>query len=316
MTPVKTTLRHFFATILVGAAASGLSAATVSVTDDVSTFSKIYGPNNAYLGDPLWDQQTGQGADDFVGDGTDGYYGFYLTYGQIGGVDSLVFRFRFNVLTTQQGQPKFTGNPRLGVDGDGDGDVDLYFGVSTGSGQNVTIDFQDPTGGAGTNISPSTSGLGNNYGTITGTASNYNYGQVTDGSAILSGSQQNQVTPDAFLTFAVPFSTFASYLGTNTGLTITTSSALRWVAFTSTQGNAVNQDVYGIPKLGSTDPNTGASYADTRFDQGGGFSDYYFSDGRRFPEPATYAQMAVLLAAGLGLVHWRRRRAAATTSQA
>ncbi|MBI3886861.1 MAG: hypothetical protein HY302_14205 [Opitutae bacterium] len=274
-------------------------SAQVSVLDDVSTFRTLGSVLGTPMSDPIWDQQTGQGADDFVGDGTNGYYGFYYKFGQISGVDSLVFRFRFNVLTTQQGSPKFTGNPRIGVDSNGDGKIDLYFGVSTGSGQNVTIDFQNPTGTAiDANTSPNTSALGTNYGTITGSASNYDYGQVTDGSAFLSGSQQNQVTPDAFLTFAVPFSNFASALGANTGQTIDPNfTYLRFVAFTSTQGNAVNQDVYGITGIGTT-----------RYDQGGGFTDYYSSSGQLIPEPATYLQFGVLALAAAGASWWKLRR--------
>ena len=288
-----------------GLCAGILPAATVSVTDNVSTFSTLESFSGGILSDFTYDQQTGQGADDFVGDGTGGYYGFYYKYGQIGGVDSMVFRVRLNVLDTNQGVPKFTGNIRIGVDGDGDGNVDLYLGVSTGSGQTPEIVFQNPTGtGATANTSPSTSALGTSYGTIATSTSNFNYSQVTDGSMFGTG---NNLTPgtDAFLTFALSFSTFKTYLESQmTGVTITVDSLVRFLAFSSTQGNAVNQDTYG---LGNTSVKANA---DTRFDQGGGFTNYYSASGKVIPEASTVTQAVAFVLSGLGVVWLRRKRSA------
>lgn len=274
-------------------------AQVVGVTDATSTFQTFNGVSGSVMTDPRWDQQTGQGADDFVGDGVGGYYGFYFKYGQINGVDSMLFRFRFNTLTTQQGTPSFTGNPRLGVDGDGDGDVDLYFGLATTQAQQPEIVFQNPDANA-TNLSPNTSGLGTMYGQVAGTASNYNYAGVDDGSAY-AANKVNTPTPDAMLTFAVPFSTFKTNLESQlTGVTITVDSFLRFVAFTSTQGNAVNQDVYGIGDL--------ATFGDIRYDQGGGFSDFYSSSGQRLPEWSTWFQLGAMLGAAGLFRAWSRRK--------
>lgn len=286
--------------ILCGAAfgAGAMSAAVVSVTDAVSTFSTLENGSGGILSDATYDQQTGQGADDFVGDGTNGHYGFYYKFGQVGTTDTMVFRVRLNVLGVNQGSPKFTGNIRIGVDGDGDGSVDLYFGISTGSGQTPEITFQNPTGTApDANTSPNTSALGNEYGTIATTTSNYNYVQATDGSAFGTG---NNLTPgpDAFLTWAIPFSTFKAYLESQlTNVTITTESMLRFLAFSSTQGNAVNQDVYGSTGIGTT-----------RYDQGGGFTNYYSSSGKVIPEASTVAQGIAFVLSGLGVAVWKRRR--------
>lgn len=280
---------------LAGGVAS-LSAATVSVTDNVSTFSTLENTTGGILTDISRDQQTGQYADDFVGDGTGGYYGFYYKYGQIGTTDTMVFRMRLNVVGST-----FTGNARIGVDGDGDGSVDLYFGISTGSGQTPEVVFQNPTGTTtDANTSPSTSGMGTSYGAIATTSTNYSYGQVTDGSTYGSGNN-NAATPDAFLTFALPFSTFKSALESQlaVGTTITVDSLLRFVAFTSTQGNAVNQDIYGVGSY--------ATYKDVRFDQGGGFSNYYSSTGAVIPEASTVMQGAAFFLSGLGVVLWRRK---------
>jgi hypothetical protein len=296
-----------FQSALLGLAALGYGlaggyGATVSVTDSVASFSTLQAMGGGILSDPTYDQQTGQGADDFVGDGTNGYYGFYYNFGQIGGVDSMVFRVRLNQYTTQQGAPRFTGNIRIGVDGDGDGNVDLYFGVSTGQGQNPQIVFQNPTGtAADANTSPSTSALGTAYGAIANTASNYNYSQVTDGSAYHT-NKPSQPNTDAFLTFAIPFSTFKTYLQAQLapGTVITLDSMLRFLAFSSTQGNAVNQDVYGLGPLseGTND--------DIRYDSGGGFTNFYSATGQVIPEFSTAMQFGVLMLAGLA-GGWRRR---------
>ena len=259
--------------------------------------------------DPTYDQQTGQGADDFVGDGTTGgngggpgpYYGFFkaasmIDFGQGAGSErALVFRFRFNSQAAS-----WTGNVRLGVDGNQDGRVDLYFGVSSGAGQNPSIDFQLPTGTAlNANTSPNTSALGNNFSTIAVNANDYAYFAAPDGSNYYT-NKPAQGNPDQWLTFAVPFSTFATNLGAQIGTTVDWDfTYLAFVAFTSTQGNAVNQDVYGIGAI--------STFGGIRYDQGGGFSTYESGSGRPIPEPATYLQFGALIAVGL-LVRQRRRR--------
>jgi hypothetical protein len=286
-------------------------AATVGVTDNVSTFSTLESINSSIMSDPTYDQQTGQGADDFVGDGANGYYGFYYKFGQIdfgtgnGSEDAMVFRFRLNDLGLQQGTPKFTGNIRIGVDGDGDGNVDLFFGVSTTQAQAAEIVFQNPTGTAvDANTSPSTSSLGTSYGNTAGTSANFSYTEVTDGSAYYT-NKPAQPNTDAFLTFAISFSTFKTYLEAQLapGTVITLDSFLRFLAFSSTQGNAVNQDVYGLGSLSVT------ANADMRFDEGGGFTNYYSANGKVIPEPATVVQFSAFALSGLGVVCWRRRRA-------
>lgn len=109
------------ALITAGMVASFPEAQTISVRDSVSAFKTFQSVTGSVMTDPRWDQQTGQGADDFVGDGVGGYYGFYYNYGQVNGVDSLIFRFRFNLVeATGQQAPSFTGNARMGVDANGD----------------------------------------------------------------------------------------------------------------------------------------------------------------------------------------------------
>lgn len=289
----------------------GSVAAQVTVSQTTLTgFSVPNGVNGSPMTDPTYDQQTGQGADDYVGDGTGGYYGFYYAATQTdfgtGAENAMVFRFRLNAVASS-----FTGNLRLGVDGNMDGKVDLYFGISTGQGQVPTIVFQNPTGTApDANTSPNTSALGTVYGSIATNTTNFSYIQAPDGSQYYT-NKVAQPNPDMWLTFALPFSTFASVLGTQTGTTIDWNfTYLAYVAFSSTQGNAVNQDVYGIPKLTSTNPTTGAQWGDLAYNQGGGFTEYRSGSGRPVPEPATYLQLGALLAAGLLVHRWRLRNRA------
>ncbi len=285
---------------------SALAQVTVSQTT-LTGFSVPNSISGSPMTEVTYDQQTGQGADDYVGDGVGGYYGFYYAATQIdfgsGAENTMVFRFRLNAVATS-----FTGNLRLGVDGTMDGKVDLYFGISTGQGQTPTIVFQNPTGTAtDANTSPNTSALGTVYGSIATTTTNFSYIQAPDGSQYYT-NKVAQPNPDMWLTFALPFSTFASVLGTQTGTTIDWNlTYLAYVAFSSTQGNAVNQDVYGIPKITSTNPTTGAQWGDLAYDQGGGFTEYRSGSGRPVPEPATYLQLGALLGAGL-LLHRRRLR--------
>jgi hypothetical protein len=255
-----------------------------------------------------------------VGDGVGGYYGFYYAASSIdfdgagAGVaqNALVFRFRLNKV-----ESSFTGNIRLGVDGDEDGSVDLFFGISTGAGQTPEIVFQNPTGTAlDANTSPNTSALGTSYGAIASSAYNFNYIQATDGSNYNLNKPAGNA--DMWLSFAVPFTTFASTLGTQTGTTIDwASSYLAFVAFSSTQGNAVNQDVYGIAKITSTNPATGQQWGDLAYNAGGGFTEYYSASGAKkpVPEPATYMQLGLLIGSGVLLTVWRRRRSRERTGE-
>lgn len=274
------------ALIMLGLAREGFSA-IINITDATSTFTVI---NPTYtLQDPIDDQQTGDKAADFISTPTTP--GFYMKFGQIGGVDMVMFRFYFQDYRTQG---TFNGSVRLGMDANSDGDIDLFFGPHQGGGQNGSgISFQDP--GTGLNVSPSTTSLGNNYGTValvtSGANANYSYTAVSGVAGV--GGQ---------VTFAISFQSIADALvaaGTAPGVTLTPDSIVRFLAFTAqqTSANSINQDILGV---------TGGSNSSVRFDApGGGFTDYIDSTGSPVPELGSFAYAAGVLLGGLGV---RRRR--------
>ena len=235
-------------------------AAQVTVTSPTSSFTQVKQADGTPLLDFLDDQQTGQGADDFT------VNGFFMAYQAINGVQNQIVRMQLNVFDSRG----FRGNLRLGIDADGDGDIDLFYGV-TNQGSSAGIFFQNP--GTGLNVSPSTTSLNPSYGQIALTATNYNYA-VSD-----------TVSGDAMLTFAIPFSTVQANLAAN-GVQVTSSTFLRFIAFTATQENSINQDMYGVQGI------SGA----TRFDSfGGGFTEFQNFDGQTpvVPEPSTYGMILI-----------------------
>ncbi|MFH1500259.1 MAG: hypothetical protein ABII82_20835 [Verrucomicrobiota bacterium] len=272
---------------IAGLGHGGLFAAIISITDATSSFTAI---NPTYtLQDPANDQQTGDKAADFVSTSTTP--GFYMKFGEIGGVDMVMFRFHFQ---DYRKQATFNGSIRLGMDADSDGDIDLFFGSHEGGGQNGSgISFQDP--GTGLNVSPSTTSLGGNYGTValvsSGANANYGYTALTGVTGV--GAQ---------VTFAISFQSIADALvaaGTAPGVTLTPESIVRFLAFTAQQtaANSINQDILGV---------NGGYNSTVRFDApGGGFTDYIDSTGAPVPELGSFAYAAGFLFAGLGI---RRRR--------
>jgi hypothetical protein len=242
---------------------SGASSSWTSITSTET-------PNNTLLmTDILGDRQTGQTPDDFIG------AGFFVDTGTINGIASIGFRTYMAGYTASG----YSGNLRIGIDGNRDGVVDLFLGPKlSGNAGSQGIVFQDATGAG--NYSPSTTALGNPYGRIAFTAAQ----GVTVNSAI-SFTVSTQTLKDAFAAL---------------GITLTDQSYMSFLAFTSTQANAINQDLYGPAGISNT----------TRFDgPSGGFSDYYALDGSFaprpiIPEPWVYG--AGFMAFSLIFVGWSR----------
>jgi lysozyme family protein len=84
-----------------------------------------------------------------------------------------------------------------------------------------------------------------------------------------------------------------------TTFTMNYTTTLSFISFSSTQDNALNQDLFGT---------SGNMTANLTWGDLGAITAPLDAYGR-VPEPATYAQIAALLAAGVFVV-WRRRQAA------
>ncbi|MBI2814723.1 MAG: hypothetical protein HYX71_10605 [Opitutae bacterium] len=258
-----------------------MSAATGSVIQDLQA-----------------DQQTGQTTDDFVGDAT--YAGFQQKAGTVSGTDSILFRARFDTFTAADKWGN-GGNFGIGMDLNGDGAIDLITMYSEGSGavagRSRTITFGQP--GAGANNSPSTTTWTFPTQTAINLAVNttYDYVAATD-FAGFNGTQ------DAWLTFALTFADLQNAIRTYaTGFstyTVTYSSLISFIGFTSQQTNALNQDLYGAGVGGTTSATTFAAL--------GALTAPINAYGS-VPEPATCAQVGLLLLAA-GVVAYRQRKPA------
>ncbi len=275
------------------AATAAWAQTAVSVTDTTgwTAWTKA---DLTTMSDPIVDQQTGQGSDDFASDAT--YAAFFQKAGTIGGADHLLFRARFDKYDGPD-QWGNGGNWGIGMDVDGDGALDLIMMMSEGAGnvanRTRTIRWGDP--GTGANTSPSTTTWTFPTQTAINLVTNTTYDGVQAPDSNLNG------TPDLLLSFAVSFANLQTAVRTYTPFTtftMTYDTRLSYIGFTSTQANALNQDLFG------TAGNTNSALTWAQLGAITGPANAYGV----VPEPATYAQMAVLLLAG-GVVAWRRRRA-------
>lgn len=268
--------------------AANLAAQTAIGITDATGWNAWTTGNGTVMTDAPADQQTGQGQDDFVGDTT--YTGFAQKAGTIAGTDSIAWHVRMNKYDTKG----FGGSLELGMDLDGNGSVDLVMKMTDKSGQTLTF----ATPGTGANDGPSTTSWGSFVGSVALTSSTYNYAQATDGSNF-SG------TADAFVSFAISFANLQTAIQTYaTGFgsyTVDYSTRISFIAFTSTQGNAINQDLFG------TTGNTSSTATFASLGAGTGPMNAYGI----VPEPSTYAQVGTFLMAGAWLA-WRRRRTSGT----
>jgi hypothetical protein len=297
----------FLMLAMLGAAAVSRAQGVISVADTTG-WSAWTTTSGATMVDPRNDQQTGQGQDDFVGDAT--YAGFQQKAGTLNGVNTLMFRARFDKFdgVNQWGNG---GNFGLGMDLDGNGSVDLVMMMSEGSGnvnnRTRTITFGTP--GTGANDSPSTTSwtfptqTAINLTTYSGSnASTATYSlQGTTDAGNFGGNQ------DAWLTFGISFANLQAAIrayasGSFANFVVDYTTRIAFIGYTSTQNNALNQDLFGT---------AGGTSSTTTFASLGAMTPPVDAYGK-VPEPATYAQLGALLVAG-AFIAWRRRRASAAT---
>ena len=275
----------------------------ISVTQDTG-WNAWQTPAGARIQDPQTDQQTGQTTDDFVGDAT--YAGFQQQAGTIGGTDSIMFRARFDTISAADKWGN-GGNFGIGMDFDGNGSIDLITMYAEGSGnvngRSRTVTFGTP--GAGANNSPSTT----SWTFPTQTAINLTLNTTYDLKAATDFAGFNG-TQDAWLTIGLSFADLQNAIrtyavGNFSTYTLSYTSQISFIGFTSQQANALNQDLYGAGVGGTTSTSTFASLGALTAPLDS------FGNPPPIPEPATYAQMGAFLLA-TGLMAYRKRKAAAT----
>lgn len=320
-----------------GTLAPRLAAQALNVAGASSAFNPVVTPGGTIMTDPFNDQQTGQNSSDFISftAGTAVYSGttaltapsdvpgFLVSSGQISGDATntyLAFRFLFQ---GANGSQSYSGSYNMvGVDLDQNGSVDIIFGADS-TGKTPKLIFLKP--GTGTNTSPSTTTVGG-YTTSASTALTASGGTApvtfdysANGTQYNATGKNSAVPTNMNLTFAISYANLQQAirdLGTVNGtnfstFTVTATTAMNFLAYTSTNPNAFNQDIYG----GNIAQNSSATWSSL-----GAFSTTFDASGTLQPTPefATFAQAALLLLAGAGVYLWRgasgRRRPAAGVS--
>lgn len=261
----------------------------------VSSSSTLWSPVPGYS-DAVGDHQTGKPSGDLVGSGTN--YGFLVGLEDNGPESNtdgtLLFRLRLDDAGGNNNTPSYTGVAWVGIDADGNGSIDVFVGANF-SGSVADIGIHAP--GSGENISPSTTTIGSAYQTYAVGTDNYNYrpvDHVTDGGTTSDLSEASTGDTDYYLSFAVPLAAVVNYLNTQS-IAITDQTPLRLLMATSTQPNALNQDIGGV---------TGAPDPDVPWDDGGGLNDPIPPGGDKVPEPSSSLLALVSMMAAV----FRRRR--------
>lgn len=269
--------------------ASSASAAPIVINGPTTDWTAISYP--LLVPDVYNDEQTGDTEADVVGNSSrpalymqfdDGGTPGDLTDGNI------AFRLR---LGAQRNPPGFSRFAAVGMDADRDGALDIFIGVdNSGGGDRIEI----YNGGAGGNTSPNTTTLvsASTPITYTQTGSNYDWSMIN--AAIEPGESHFDLDADGntdyFLSWLVPFNDIVTLLsGGPHNISIDENSPVQYVVGTSTQDNALNQDLGG--------PDGGTDSALT-WEELGAVSDPVTPTGVFAPEPGS---LSLLLFGLLGL---------------
>ncbi len=189
--------------------------------------------------DPLADQQTGLSQGDIVGDlSNPGAFWQFSGMGTPSATDGeLAFRLRMEKAGTAS---QFTYYALAGIDGNLDGSMDYFVSASEATNKGgINIWATTGTG----NTSPNNTAISNTaYYNEAINATNYNYSAV---STIDSGAPNFGADANYFISYKVPFQQIVNAFAAKS-ISITESSALRFVMATTTQMNALNVDIGGI----------------------------------------------------------------------
>jgi len=278
--------------------AAPAQAAMILVAGDNSGWTAIDYPIVTTPDDPN-DQQTGIAEGDIVGNNT-GDPAVLTNFddnGTPGALDDGYIGFRVR-LGEDKPPPGFTSFFGVGMDANADGAIDLFLGVDNASGGGTDqLGIFLPGGGA--NTSPNTTTIITTplvaYAENDPIYDNYDFSTVTAIDPLeVNTDLDGGGNEDYYLTFVIPFDDIVAQLGI-LGITFDENSTVQYVFGTSTQPNALNQDLAG--------PNGGTTSGLT-WDQLGAISLEYSASGTPVPEPST----ALLLGLGLASLAAARRR--------
>jgi hypothetical protein len=256
-----------------------------------------YGSNPS--SDPGVDQQTGSAEGDIVGNSLNP--SVYTMFGDANTPSltdgHLAFRIRLGADASPAGfkTALFVGI----ITNSSVGKIDLFLGVNN-SGNADTVGIWNA--GTGLNVSPSTTTIVSpalvSYGI---TSTNYNWTPVnaTNDPTATSFDIDGGGGTDYFLSFSIPFSDIVAQLAAKGITGIDQNSTFSYVIATSTQGNALNQDLNGV----GASYNTSSTWATL-----GVLSDPT-QPVAAVPEVNPALAVVLLLMAAVGHHIWRQRRA-------
>lgn len=288
--------------LLVGTTLLGLlapSAQAVPIDPSSSTVGWTPIAYATLLPDPSDDQATGIPEADIVGDTSNPalYYRFDDAGTPSTTDGAIAFRVRIGADKDPAGFEHFIG---VGLDANLDGALDLFLAVDN-SGNPDRVGVFDA--GTGANTSPSTTSIVSSalFGYAL-SASDYHFGAVnaTIDPTATSFDLDADGNTDYFVSFVVPFADVVSALSAQGISSFSDAAAMRFVVGSSTQPNALNQDLGG-PDGSTTSTQTWAQLGaiSNTLTAAGGFTPV--------PEPGTVSLLSLgLLALALGM---RGRRA-------